>query len=174
MCQHFNDDFHCLFTFGVMDSCDLDCFSIPALRYLWLFCSPTGKREPLKQSTCDRQSLADNSSGAHSTQMRMSLKSNAFQNEYFRSNFNHNHQTLSQFCTCHDSSTVVTCAKLWQDLMVIIEMTRVFFPKIWVLSRRNLCDNASGLLTYLFFVYKWNTPLVVKLWIALVNMVKGH
>ena len=33
----------------------------------------------------------------------------------------------SQFCTCHDSQDVMTCAKLWLDWMMIIKMKAIWF-----------------------------------------------
>ena len=45
----------------------------------------------------------------------------------------------SEFCTYHDSSSVVTCAKFWPDWIIIllIRLTRVMqsiFYKIWIMS----------------------------------------
>ena len=38
-----------------------------------------------------------------------------------------NNQIRSQFCTCHDNSVVVTCAKLWPDwiIRIIIKTKRI-------------------------------------------------
>ena len=39
----------------------------------------------------------------------------------------------SQFCTCHDSSAVMTCAKVWTDLIFIFQSTAT-----WILTRFGL------------------------------------
>ena len=44
-------------------------------------------------------------------------------------------QINSQFCTCHDRSAVMTCAKLQSDWIIIFQVrpTNIFF-KIWIMS----------------------------------------
>ena len=42
---------------------------------------------------------------------------------HFYSIFYDNHPIRSQFCTCHDSGAVVTCAKLRPDLVTIVHVT---------------------------------------------------
>ena len=37
-------------------------------------------------------------------------------------NVNTNYLIISQFCTCHDSLAVMTCAKLWHDWMIQIKI----------------------------------------------------
>ena len=41
-----------------------------------------------------------------------------------------NNLFTSQICTCHDSLAVVTCAKLWPDLIIILH---AITTKIWIL-----------------------------------------
>ena len=43
----------------------------------------------------------------------------------FPPNFDYNDPLSSQFCTCHNSSAVVTCAKLWADLNIIFYVTGI-------------------------------------------------
>ena len=40
----------------------------------------------------------------------------------FCSNFDSNHPIMSEFCTCHNSSAVVACAKFWRDLVTIFRI----------------------------------------------------
>ena len=41
-----------------------------------------------------------------------------------------NNQIMSQFCTCHDSSAVMTCANLWHDLIIRIKIkAKIFFAR---------------------------------------------
>ena len=42
-------------------------------------------------------------------------------------NFNHIDLIISQFCTCHDSSAVVTCAKLWDDWIISLQVKANIF-----------------------------------------------
>ena len=56
---------------------------------------------------------------------------------YFCLNFHFNYSIQSQICTCHGSSAVVACAKLWPDLIIIRHSwTRCIFTKfgLWVLN----------------------------------------
>ena len=39
--------------------------------------------------------------------------------KYFCSNYYFYDLIMWHFCTCHDSSAVVTCVKLWHDLIII-------------------------------------------------------
>ena len=53
----------------------------------------------------------------------------------FRFNINDDINPVgSQFCTCHYSSAVVTCAKLWPDLIIIFHVRAICFNEIWVMS----------------------------------------
>ena len=49
---------------------------------------------------------------------------------YFSSNFDSNGPIRSQFCTWHDSLTVMTCAKLWPDLIIICHVRAT-----WIFTR---------------------------------------
>ena len=59
-------------------------------------------------------------------------------------------QIRSQFCTCHDSSTVVTCASLWPDWIsgIIIKAKRVstmfYYDLIYPLWTGALCPKAMS------------------------------
>ena len=41
---------------------------------------------------------------------------------FFCSSYDYNYQIWSQICTCHGSWAVVTCAKLWPDLIIIFQV----------------------------------------------------
>ena len=41
----------------------------------------------------------------------------------------YNDQIMPQFCTCHDSSAVMTCAKLWHDWIIIKIKTKNNFTR---------------------------------------------
>ena len=59
----------------------------------------------------------------------------------FALNFNCNVPIWSQFCTCHDSSAVMTCAKLWPDWIIFkAKATFIFFYKIGIMSSQTLCE----------------------------------
>ena len=51
----------------------------------------------------------------HTGFMSLKLKSSDIS---FHSNFDSNGAMISQFCTCRDSSAVMTCTKLWHDLII--------------------------------------------------------
>ena len=43
-----------------------------------------------------------------------------------------NDKIMSQFCTCHDSLAVMTCANLWPDwIIIIIIETRIISTRLW-------------------------------------------
>ena len=45
----------------------------------------------------------------------------------------------TQFCTCHDSTAVVACAKLWSDLMSSNRITTIqTFYRIWIMIINSL------------------------------------
>ena len=55
-----------------------------------------------------------------------------------------NNQIWSQFCTCHDSSAVVTCAKVWSDWIVrIITKVRREFTQDFNHELKNPLLNGS-------------------------------
>ena len=45
-------------------------------------------------------------------------------------NVKSNGETKSQVCTCHDSSAVVTCTKLWGDLINIFYIRAIIFTRL--------------------------------------------
>ena len=57
---------------------------------------------------------------------------------YFYSIFYSNNSFRSQFFTCHDSSAVMTCAKLWPDLIIIVHV--IYLHKIWFMSSWIICE----------------------------------
>ena len=59
----------------------------------------------------------------------------------FCSNSYFNDSIRSQFCTCHDSSAVMACAKLWPDWTIIILESPVWyiFFKISIISSQTIC-----------------------------------
>ena len=52
----------------------------------------------------------------------ISYLSNIFYECSVCSNFDSNVPIWTRFCTCHDSSAVMACAKLWHDLMTIFHV----------------------------------------------------
>ena len=42
---------------------------------------------------------------------------------------NYPYPIRSQFCTCHDSSAVMACAKLWPGLIIIVLVSAIFLEK---------------------------------------------
>ena len=71
-----------------------------------------------------------------------------------------NHLIRSQFCTCHDSSAVMTCANVWPDWIIRITITvKIFFRRfrIWthvLFVRWVLGPNVLEAL-YCTSAYKW-------------------
>ena len=60
----------------------------------------------------------------HKGFMSSRLKAHEF---FFFFNFDSNHPIRSQFYTCHDSSAVVACAKLWADMKIIFHQNNTHF-----------------------------------------------
>ena len=56
-------------------------------------------------------------------------------------NYESNDKNCSRFCTCHNSSAVVACAKFWPDLIIIFQIT-----------------------TSQFFLHFFNHKLYITLW----------
>ena len=56
----------------------------------------------------------------------------------FCPDFDSNDRISSQFCTCHDSWAVMTCAKLWPDSIIIFQVKAT-----WVLTRFGLWAHVS-------------------------------
>ena len=51
-----------------------------------------------------------------------------------------NDPITTQFCTCHDSSAVMTCAKLWYDLVIIVKVrVKFIFTKFQMWVHKTLC-----------------------------------
>ena len=75
-------------------------------------------------------------------------------------NFVLNDPIASWFCTCHDSSAVVSCAKLWPDLFIIFHVRAIV--KIRIISSQKLLLNGSpvGLLIYYSILWGSGLPML--------------
>ena len=52
---------------------------------------------------------------------------------------------MSKFCTCHDSSAVMTCAKLWPDLIIIIIVkARIIFTRFQLWAHKTFAKQVPG------------------------------
>ena len=55
-------------------------------------------------------------------------------------NYNFNYPISLQICTCHNSSAVVTCAKLWTDWIIIFQERATWFFQDLDYELINLCE----------------------------------
>ena len=72
----------------------------------------------------------------------------------FSSYFNSNDPIRPQLCTCHDSSAVMTCAKLWLEWIIIFEVktTSIFTKcKLWTYD---------SLVKWVTWTHHGNTPVL--------------
>ena len=68
----------------------------------------------------------------------------------------------SQICTCHDSWAVVTCAKLWTDLIIICQVRAAWICKIFELWAHKLLlrwSPGSGWSVWLGLLKPFSQPL---------------
>ena len=80
----------------------------------------------------------------HQTQWELSSSSmKSYKNSVY-SNCGFVGPIRSQFFTCHDSSAVMTCAKLWPDLTIKFQMKwKIDYHKILIMSSSNPLRNRS-------------------------------
>ena len=67
------------------------------------------------------------------------------------SHFDWSDSTRQQFCTCHDSSTGVTCAKWWSNRIISLKKKpSKNLKKIWFMASRNFCEMEMNEMSDLF------------------------
>ena len=84
---------------------------------------------------------------------------------------NHN-QIRSQFCTCHDSSAVMTCAKLWPDWIIKIKLKEL--KRTFTIMRSKIMGEMGLWHTYTGIIQgkelsQWGTMLncnIVSHWLS--------
>ena len=84
--------------------------------------------------------------------------------ENFPSNCYSNDPIRSQFCTCHDSLAVMTCAKLQPNWVIVFRLMAIFMFTSFELWAHKPFINGSLFLIYLQILHAWTplTHLVLK------------
>ena len=76
----------------------------------------------------------------------------------FCSNCNSNDSIRSQFCTCHDSSHVLTCARMWTNRIIVLSIILIrathIFTRFRYLAHKLVLKRVPGLI-------EWRTRTVI-------------
>ena len=92
--------------------------------------------------------------------------------------YNFDDDISSKLCTCQDSSVVLTCAKLWAELIIIVtsNSNQVIFTKFWLWAHKSLVRWVSGGLVAVHSVTLPSGQLGIRMvasaksWLSLANI----